>query len=256
MFERFTDRARRVVVLAMEEARRLNHSHIGTEHLLLSLLREPASVATEVLVSLGVPVEEVRGGVEESIGRGPTEPPDGHMPFTPEAKKALELSLREAEKLGHNYVGAEHLLLGLLREGKGVAAQVLIRLGAEHGRVRGRVVELSGGSYVAAGARAQLVRMTTPEDLRELEEQIAQVRRQKEAAIVAGDFDTVATLHDREQALLVRKVQREWASTVGVDVQAVVEENQRLRGEVERLRELLRQHGIAPNGGGGTAQTA
>src|SRR6266498_694575 len=132
MFERFTDRARRVVVLAMEEARRLNHPHIGTEHLLLGLLREPASVATEVLVSLGISVEEIRVGVEESIGRGRTEPPDGHMPFTPRAKKALELSLREAKKLRHNYVGTEHLLLGLVREGRGVAAQVLVRLGADH----------------------------------------------------------------------------------------------------------------------------
>src|SRR6266542_675372 len=128
MFERFTDQARRVVVLAMEEARRLNHSQIGTEHLLLGLLREPASVATEVLVSVGVSVEEVRVGVEESIGRGQTAPPDGHMPFTPGAKKALELSLREAKQLRHHDVGTEHLLLGLLRVGKGVAAQVLVRL--------------------------------------------------------------------------------------------------------------------------------
>jgi ATP-dependent Clp protease ATP-binding subunit ClpA len=256
IFERFTDQARRVVVLAMEEARRLNHLHIGTEHLLLGLLREPASVATEVLVSLGVSVEEVRVGVEERIGRGQTAPPDGHMPFTPRAKKALELSAREAKQLQHHYVGTEHLLLGLVGEGKGVAAQVLVRLGAEHGRVRERVLELSSGSVAAAGARARLVRMTVPEDLRELEEQIAQVRRQKQAAIDEGDFDTAAALHDREQALLVSKVQREWASTVGVDVQAVVEENHRLRGEVERLRELLRQHGVEPNGGGGTAPTA
>jgi ATP-dependent Clp protease ATP-binding subunit ClpC len=214
MFERFTDQARRVVVLAMEEARRLNHPQIGTEHLLLGLLREPASVATEVLVSLGVSLEEVRVGIEETIGRGRTEPPDGHMPFTPGAKKALELSLREAKKLRHHDVGTQHLLLGLLSEGKGVAAQVLVRLGADHARVREQVLELlPGGSGEAAeaAARARLARMTVPEDLGELEEQISQVRRQKEAAIDAEDFETAAALRDREQALLVRKAKREQA---------------------------------------------
>jgi ATP-dependent Clp protease ATP-binding subunit ClpC len=214
MFERFTDQAQRVVVLAMEEARRLNHPRIGTEHLLLGLLREPASLATEVLVSLGVSVEEVRVGVEETIGRGQTAPPDGHMPFTPGAKKALELSLREAKKLRHHDVGTEHLLLGLLREGKGVAAQVLVGLGADHARVGERVLELlPGGSGEAAeaAARARLVRMTVPEDPGELEEQIARVRRQKEAAIDAEDFETAAALRDREQALLVRKAKREQA---------------------------------------------
>jgi ATP-dependent Clp protease ATP-binding subunit ClpC len=213
MFERFTDQARRVVVLAQEEARRLNHSQIGTEHLLLGLLREPASVATEVLVSLGVSVEEVRVGVEESIGRGQTAP-RGDMLFTPRAKRALELSLREAEQLGHHDVGTEHLLLGLLREGEGVAAQVLVGLGADHGRVRERVLALvPGGSGEAAeaAARTRAVRMTVPEDLRELEEQISLVRRQKQAAIDAEDFETAAALHDRETELLVRKARREQA---------------------------------------------
>jgi ATP-dependent Clp protease ATP-binding subunit ClpC len=213
MFERFTDQARRVVVLAQEEARRLNHSQIGTEHLLLGLLREPASVATEVLVSLGVSVEEVRVGVEESIGRGQTAP-RGDMLFTPRAKRALELSLREAEQLGHHDVGTEHLLLGLLREGDGVAAQVLVGLGADHGRVRERVLALvPGGSGEAAEAAARIraVRMTVPEDLRELEEQISLVRRQKQAAIDAEDFETAAALHDRETELLVRKARREQA---------------------------------------------
>ncbi len=214
MFERFTDQARRVVVLAMEEARRLNHSQIGTEHLLLGLLREPASLATEVLGSLAVSVEEVRVGVEETIGRGRTAPPDGRMLFTPGAKRALELSLREAEKLRHHSVGTEHLLLGLLCEAKGVAAQVLVGLGADHARVREQVrALLPGGSGEAAeaAARARLVRLSVPEDLGELEEQIAQVRREKEAAIDAEDFATAAALRDREQALLVRKARREGA---------------------------------------------
>jgi ATP-dependent Clp protease ATP-binding subunit ClpC len=211
MFERFTDRARRVVVLAQEEARRLNHSHLGTEHLLLGLLREPAGVASKVLVSLGVSLEGVRVGVEEIIGRGRAAP-RGHIPFTPGAKKALELSLREAQALRHNYIGTEHLLLGLVREGKGVAAQVLVGLGADHARVRAQVLELlpGGGKEAAeAAARARLVRTIMPKDLRELEEQLAQVRRQKEAAIDAEDFETAAALRDREQELLVRKAKRE-----------------------------------------------
>jgi ATP-dependent Clp protease ATP-binding subunit ClpC len=213
MFERFTDQARRVVVLAQEEARRLNHSQIGTEHLLLGLLREPASLATEVLVSLGVSLEEVRVGVEETIGRGQTVP-RGLMLFTPGAKKALELSLREAKQLRHHSVGTEHLLLGLLGEGRGVAAQVLVGRGADHARVREQVQALlPGGSGEAAeaAARARLDRLSVPEDLGELEEQIAQVRRQKQAAIDAEDFETAAALRDREQALLVRKARREQA---------------------------------------------
>jgi ATP-dependent Clp protease ATP-binding subunit ClpC len=213
MFERFTDQARRAVVLAQEEAVRLNHPQISTEHLLLGLLREPASLATEVLVSLGVSLEEVRVGVEERIGRGQTTP-HGNMPFTPGAKKALELSLLEAKQLRYHDVGTEHLLLGLLREGKGVAAQVLVGLGADHARVRERVRELVPGDSrgtAAAAARTRAVRMTVPEDLGELEEQLVQVRRQKEAAIDAEDFETAAWLRDREQALLVRKARREQA---------------------------------------------
>jgi ATP-dependent Clp protease ATP-binding subunit ClpA len=134
--------------------------------------------------------------------------PRGHMPFTPRGKKVLELSLREAKKLRHHYVGTEHLLLGLLREGRGMAAQVLVGLGADHARVRERVRELlpgGSGEAVETAARARLVRMSVPEDLGELEEQISQVRRQKEAAIDAEDFETAAALRDREQALLVRK---------------------------------------------------
>jgi ATP-dependent Clp protease ATP-binding subunit ClpC len=156
VFERFTDRARRVVVLAQEEARLLNHNYIGTEHILLGLIHEGEGVAAKALESLGISLEAVRSQVEEIIGHGGTAP-SGHIPFTPRAKKVLELSLREALQLGHNYIGTEHILLGLIREGEGVAAQVLVKLGADLSRVRQQVIQLlsgySGGKEgAAAGA--------------------------------------------------------------------------------------------------------
>ena len=144
MFERFTDRARRVVVLAQEEARMLNHNYIGTEHILLGLIHEGEGVAAKSLESLGVSLESVRSQVEEIIGQG-QQAPSGHIPFTPRAKKVLELSLREALQLGHNYIGTEHILLGLIREGEGVAAQVLVKLGADLNRVRQQVIQLLSG---------------------------------------------------------------------------------------------------------------
>ncbi len=144
MFERFTDRARRVVVLAQEEARMLNHNYIGTEHILLGLIHEGEGVAAKALESLGISLEAVRQQVEEIIGQG-QQAPSGHIPFTPRAKKVLELSLREALQLGHNYIGTEHILLGLIREGEGVAAQVLVKLGADLNRVRQQVIQLLSG---------------------------------------------------------------------------------------------------------------
>ena len=144
MFERFTDRARRVAVLAQEEARMLRHDHIGTEHILLGLIREGDGVAAEALESLGISLEAVRQHVGEITGQG-QQAPSGHIPFTPRAKKVLELSLREALQLGHNYIGTEHILLGLLREGEGVAAQVLVKLGADLSGVRQRVNQLLRG---------------------------------------------------------------------------------------------------------------
>ncbi len=144
MFERFTDRARRVVVLAQEEARMLNHNYIGTEHILLGLIHEGEGVASKALESLGISLESVREQVQEIIGQG-QQAPSGHIPFTPRAKKVLELSLREALQLGHNYIGTEHILLGLIREGEGVAAQVLVKLGADLNRVRQQVIQLISG---------------------------------------------------------------------------------------------------------------
>src|SRR5664280_199407 len=144
MFERFTDRARRVVVLAQDEARMLNHNYIGTEHLLLGLIHEGEGVAAKALESLGISLEAVREQVEEIIGQG-QQAPTGHIPFTPRAKKVLELSLREALQINHTYIGTEHILLGLIREGEGVAAQVLIKLGADLNRVRTQVLQLLSG---------------------------------------------------------------------------------------------------------------
>jgi ATP-dependent Clp protease ATP-binding subunit ClpA len=144
MFERFNDRARRVLVLAQEEARLLHHSFIGTEHLLLGLIHEGDGVAARALESLGVSLETVRARVEETVGQSDS-PPTGSPPFTPRAKKALELSLREALQLGHNFVGTEHILLGLLREGDGVAARVLVGLGVDLNLVRQQVIALLTG---------------------------------------------------------------------------------------------------------------
>jgi ATP-dependent Clp protease ATP-binding subunit ClpA len=263
MFERFTDRARRVVVLAQEEARLLDHDYIGTEHLLLGLAHEGQGVAAKALESLGIRLETLRSQVEEIIGQG-QRGPTGHLPFTPRAKKVLELSLREAKQLGHNYIGTEHILLGLIREGEGVAAQVLVKLGADLSRVRQQVIQLQSGyaDVPEAATGTRLVHMTVPEDLREAEEQLAQVRRQKEAAIDAEDFEGAAALRDQERQLLARLAEREREWKAGVDLDAVVGENQRLSGEVqrllgevERLRELLRRHGIEPDGGTGE-QTA
>ena len=144
MFERFTDRARRVVVLAQEEARMLDHNWIGTEHILLGLVHEGEGVAAKALTSLGISLAAMRQAVEDIIGRG-TEPPSGHIPFTPRSKKVLELSLREALSLGSDYIGTEHILLALLREGDGVGAQILVSAGVDLNRVRQQVINLLHG---------------------------------------------------------------------------------------------------------------
>jgi len=184
MFERFTDEARRVVVLAQEEARMLDHNYIGTEHLLLGLIREGDGVAAKALGRLGIRLEVVRQQVEKIIGRG-QQARSGHIPFTPRAKRILELSLREALQLGHNYIGTEHILLGLAREGEGVAAQVLVRLGADLNRVRRQVIEITSGTGLEATlmeARASRVaspwRLTEVMDhVRSIEQRLAAIER-------------------------------------------------------------------------------
>jgi hypothetical protein len=283
MFERFTDRARRVVVLAQEEARMLNHNFVGTEHILLGLIHERQGVAASALQSLGISLEAVRQQVEQIIGQG-QRAPSGHIPFTPRAKKVLELSLREAHQLGHDYIGTEHLLLGLIREGEGVAAQVLVRLGADLNRVRRQVIQLLRGRQVAvptevpakepasfgdasdlprrvrvppgvlSSVNALESRLSAIEQrvgigpaTADLDEQIAQVRRDKESAIGAQDFEQAGSLRDRERELLADKTarQRQWEAA-HPNLASVAEQVQRLSADVERLRDLLRQHGIEP----------
>jgi ATP-dependent Clp protease ATP-binding subunit ClpA len=157
MFERFTDQARRVVVLAQEEARMLNHGYVGTEHILLGLIHEDTGVAARALESLGISLERVRSQVEAVIGRGQAAPTE-HIPFMPQAKEVIELSLREALQLGSNYIGTEHILLGLIREGEGVGAQVLLALGADPERVRGQVRKLLMEGQGQVGATPRVAR--------------------------------------------------------------------------------------------------
>ena len=238
MFERFTDRARRVVVLAQEEARMLEHNYIGTEHLLLALIHEGEGVAATALRALDVDLDTLRREVEALVGRG-QQPASGHIPFTPRAKKVLELALRESVQLGHDFIGTEHLLLGLVREGEGPAAQVLAQRGIELDAIRQQVIRLlhghQGGRGGRRGRRAararpggedatleeishQLhvlgVRLAASEEKLGIEEssarqrlrrgdaEIARVRRQKESAIDEQDFERAARLRDEERRLL------------------------------------------------------
>ena len=278
VFERFTDRARRVVVLAQEEARMLHHNDIGTEHILLGLIGEGEGVAAKALESLGISLEAVRQEVEEIIGRGQQAPP-GHIAFTPRAKKVLELALREAQQLGHNYIGTEHILLGLIREGEGVAAQVLVKLGADLERVRQQVIQLlhghQGKQPVDDGrrrgkrARARLMddalariealdrRLAAMErwvgmrpDLDDVDQEIAQVRRDKEAAIDTQDFEAAAALRDKEKELLAARASREkeWAAATG-DRPSLAAEFARANAELERLRATLLRHGLETDNG-------
>ena len=277
VFERFTERARRVVVLAQEEARMLNHDYIGTEHILLGLIREGEGVAAKALESLGISLEAVRQQVEEIIGRG-QQAPSGHIPFTPRAKRVLELSLREALQLGHDYIGTEHILLGLIREGDGVAAQVLVKLGADLNRVRQQVIQLLHGyqakDVMSAASRlgeragaglpddvlarvdaldsrlAALERWVSMRpDLEDLEQEIAQVRQDKEAALERQDFEAAAALRNKEKQLLAARADREkeWAGSAA-GRRSVARELDRLNTELERLRALLREHGIDSGG--------
>jgi ATP-dependent Clp protease ATP-binding subunit ClpC len=278
VFERFTDRARRVVVLAQEEARMLNHNYLGTEHILLGLIHEGEGVAARALESLGISLEAVRQQVEEIIGQG-QQAPSAHIPFTPRAKKVIELSSREVTELGHNYIGTEHILLGLIREGEGVAAQVLVRLGADLQRVRQQVIQLlhgSGGKGAAAygprlgkRARARLMddalgridaldrRLAAIErwvgmrpDLDDVDQKIAQVRGEKEAAIDSQDFEAAAALRDKEKDLLTARASREkeWAADTE-DRPSLAAEFGRVNVELERLRAILRQHGLETDNG-------
>jgi ATP-dependent Clp protease ATP-binding subunit ClpA len=248
MFERFSDRARRVIVLAQEEARMLEHDYIGTEHILLGLIHEGEGIAATSLRALGIDLETVRGEIETLIGRG-RQPTPGHIPFTSRAKKSLELALREMVHLGHDYIGTEHLLLGLIREGDGVAAQVLRQRGLELNRVRQEVIRQlhghEGGAARRRGRRGQPsgegvtleeisrqlqalgARLSAIEEklgveasparqrLRRIDADIARVRRQKESAIDEQDFERAAALRDEERELLRERRDAESAWITG-----------------------------------------
>jgi len=251
----------------------LNHNYLGTEHILLGLIHEGEGVAAKALESLGISLEAVRQQVEEIIGQG-EQAPSGHIPFTPRAKKVLELASREALQLGHNYIGTEHILLGLIREGEGVAAQVLVKLGADLNRVRQQVVELLHGypgqepasdrprrgkraqARVMADAVARIDaldrRLAAIErwvgmrpDLDDVDQEIAQVRREKEAAIDTQDFENAAALRDKEKELLAARARREkeWTTATG-ERPSLASEFGRVNAELERLRAILRRHGL------------
>ena len=238
LFQRFSPGARQVVVDSQEEARSLRHGYIGTEHLLLGLLRQHDGVAAQALRAAGVDAEAARQQVLDIIGHGQQQP-RGHIPFTPRAKKVLQLSLREARQLDHMYIGTEHLLLGLLREGQGVACQVLFQLGADADTIREHVAELSGQPEIVGEPVA-------PPGIRDYDVRIAQARRDKDAALDAGDAGQAATSRGTEKQLIAEREQliADWSA--GTDVATLGREIDRLRDEVHRLSDLLLRHGIEP----------
>jgi ATP-dependent Clp protease ATP-binding subunit ClpA len=288
MFERFTDQARRVLVLAQEEARIRDCRRVGTEHILLGLIHEREGMAAEALESMGISLEAVRGKIEEITGQSQEMSGDYHQ-YTLRAKKALDLSRREALQLGHNHIGTEHILLSLIREGEGPAAQVLLELGADLSRVRQQVIELLAQaqaqaqaeeeeppaeqevprpSLTSVGENAMLAeilsriedmdsrlvaveqQMGPGPDLRELDRQITQARQAKESAAGAEDYENATTLRNKERQLIADKAsrQKEWA-TSHLDLPSLAEGLHLLSDEVGRLRGLLTQQGLAPRGG-------
>jgi Clp amino terminal domain, pathogenicity island component len=266
MFERFTDKARHTVVLAQEEARALRHDHIGTEHLLLGLLRESDGAGASALTSLGIGLDAARDRVADAAEQAqgasaPREPVSGHIPFTPQAKRTLELALREALQLGHDYIGTGHILLGLVRDPACRGACILLELGADQAAIRERVIELRPASKPRiASSRTRLgtdstrwvdslvTRLAAVErfagmtlDTSDLDDQLARLRREKESAIDAKDFQLAETLSDAENALLVARDRRasQWTERPSLTAQVA-----QLRADVERLRAVLREQGL------------
>ena len=197
MFRRFSPRAREVIISAQQEARALHHNYIGTEHVLLGLLRDREGVAGRALQVLGISPETVREQILDIIGEGHQEPA-GHIPFTPRTKKVLELAVREAVQLGHLYVGTEHILLGLVREGDGVGWHVLSRLGVTVPKVRDQVLELASQDRRAAG------HVIAPPGIRDYDTRIELARQAKDAAVDARDFDRAAAARESEKELAGR----------------------------------------------------
>ena len=235
LFQRFSPGARQVVVGSQEEARSLRHGYIGTEHLLLGLLRQHDGAA-QALRAAGVSPEAARQEVLDIIGRG-HQVVRGHVPLTPRAKKVIQLSLREARQLGHMYIGTEHLLLALLREGQGVACQVLSKLGADQDTLREQLAERSGQPEVPGDP-------VEPPGIRDFDLRIAQAQQDKDAALDAGDAGQAATARGTEKQLIAEREQliADWSA--GADVAALGREIDRLRDEVRRLQDLLLRHGI------------
>ena len=291
MFERFTSQSRRVVVLAQEEARMLSHDYIGTEHLLLGLLHEGKGTAAQVLTAMDITLGAARDQVVASVGRG-QEQPSGHIPFTPRAKKSLELSLREALQLGDGYIGTGHLLLGLIRQGNNTAVTMLGTLGADLNDLCTRVTqelrdhpEEGKDAPPAERERQQLKTylqdtvaglLDTIDDrlsaierhlgisrpvsaaLRALDDRIAQVRRDKQAAIDVQDFEGAVALRDTERQLIEERAQAEQeiaaAGAAAGDAETAdgagtadgADELKRLQARVTRLEERLREQGLDP----------
>ncbi len=266
MFERFTDKARNTVILAQQEARALRHDHIGTEHLLLGLLRETDGAGASALTSLGIGLAAARdrvaaAGAQAQGGSAPRQVALGHIPFTPQAKRTLELALREALQLRHDYIGTGHILLGLVRDPACRGASILFELGADQAAVRERVIELRpaseprvasarprGGAEGTLRIDSLLTRLTAVErfagmtpDAADVDDQLARLRREKESAIDAKDFQLAETLSDAETALLVDRDRRasEWTERPSLAAQIA-----QLLAEVERLRAVLREHGL------------
>ena len=269
MFERFTDKARNTVILAQEEARALRHDHIGTEHLLLGLLRETDGAGASALTSLGIGLAAARDRVAAAAaaaaqaqgGSAPRQVALAHIPFTPQAKRTLELALREALQLGHDYIGTGHILLGLVRDPACRGASILFALGADQAAVRERVIELRPASEPrVASARARrgaegtvridslLTRLAAVErfagmtpNAADVDDQLARLRREKESAIDAKDFQLAETLSDAETALLVDRDRRasEWTERPSLAAQVA-----QLRADIEALRAVLREHGL------------
>jgi prophage maintenance system killer protein len=238
LFQRLSPGARAALTCGQEEARSLRHGYLGTEHLLLGLLRQNDGVAARALRAAGVDTEAVRQEVLEIIGAGHVVI-RGPIRFTPRAKKVLGLALRESRDLGHLYIGTEHLLLGLLREGQGVASQVLSRLGADADTIRQRLAELSGQPEVPGEP-------IVPPGIRDYDLRIAQARRDKDAALDAGDAGQAAAARGTEKQLIAERERliADWSA--GTDVATLGREIDRLRDEVRRLQDLLLRHGIGP----------
>ncbi|HEX6702451.1 MAG TPA: Clp protease N-terminal domain-containing protein [Gaiellaceae bacterium] len=217
MFERFTKRARQVIVFAQDEARTFRHNYAGTEHLLLGLLREEEGLAARVLESLDITLEDVRAQVAQIVGHG-DELSEGKIPYTPRVKRVLDLSLREAMSLGHNYVGTEHLLLSLVREDEGVATQILLNFDAEATTIRNEIIRMLSDPGRRPGTdRPRKPRLASPPVDAQVAEEVERLRAQKEELIEAQEFEQAAKLRDRERRLLAagRELERAWQDDLG-----------------------------------------